>query len=288
VRKLTVAATGCFVAQAPATCQCNSLSLYHKHGTDAINTSDIYCAADRDVIPQSCVVVEQVDAVSRQCQANEIPFRCPLGPISPSGPITLQELGWSFELVAQVVGDQGQCEQGQFNRGTFQTGVRGGELRTVASAVAETRPAAGNYAFAPGGNFAVRSATSTLRTVPPHDAPPDGEGRQPFGADNYTGPFTFSRRFVQPAAGRTRVQYNWVDIPAALRLTANIDAVMQQDEFVSWVRGTNTCWCQFRIAHQWRRNGGHSAIGGGEAPTGVEIIAGNECYDEGSTLFTPP
>lgn len=281
-RNLNVAACAFVAAAPPQDCGCDSMTVTSRAG----NMTNIYCAAAVPRPDLGCAAVARPPAGA--CPALQTAFQCPLGPISTPGllPAPGQDvLRWGFEVVANLnraSNNPRMCQEGQFNKGTVAIiAVPPGMAIAVGvqqpNPPAQPMPAAGRYMFPGGGDFTVVTGPNRYPTFA---APPLANGSIPFGADDYTEPFEFKRERdgeIGPAGTGFR---QWFDAPGFTARINTVNAIVQADEFVSFVRSTGalgTCWCQFRVQHQWVMGVGRQAIGGGAAPVVVQMVAGRNC-----------
>lgn len=241
-------------------CGCREMWIYSVAG----NNSFIYCAAAVPGYPPDCFA--EPNPPAGVCPPGQVAFRCPRGPFSPPA---RNRLGWTWEVNAKIdprTNDFSACQQGQFARGTRTRTPIGGAAANVPNPRAAGTPAAGVHNL-PDGSGGPAGVNFTV--VGPPNAYPGFVGPN-FGADNYTTTFSFKRH--------TDNRFRWLDAPGVAVNPALHSAATQQDEFVAYVRGNlGTCWCQFRIRHQWTAAGGRQAIGGGPAPNVKEKVDGHNC-----------
>lgn len=284
-RDFDVASCAFLQAQAaPRRCGCDRMTIASRAG----NNSEIYCfmpppppqppaVAPPVVAPGErfgCTLVANPPAGA--CPALQRAFTCPLGPQSTPNAVGDDALNWRFEVRAVLnaaSNDPAQCDEGQFAKGTrirgFPAIVRGRlalVLNVEANPVTAATPPAGAYQFPNNGNFNV--------VGPPNGYPLFRPENNTFGADDYAVPFVFKRD-----RDADRIRY-WYDAPGSSSPPRTSSVFSNNDEFVSFVRSRGnlgTCWCHYRIQHQWIDGTGRRAFGGGDAPNVVEMVAGNNC-----------
>lgn len=244
-------------------CGCDDMAIESRYNLNA--RSGIYCADNAREIPPGC---RQIN-IRNGCPPGKVQFDCLLGPMSPSGSITVNKLGFNFQVEAHIdnrTRNVDRCSSGQIARGTNRYTSRGRPEVVDPPPAAQTTPTP-RHPHPDDADFSFEIVNGPRERVPAFD---EGSTPPKFGGDNYTREWLFMRR-------HTNNLWFWFDNPG-IRIDPPDLNVKQQSQFVSWVTGNlGSCWCRYEIQHEWDRTNGRTAIGGGAAPNTVRRIAGRNC-----------
>ena len=240
-------------------CGCTSMTITAGGNTKTYCIPTVIINGQQVVHPRALNELTQLgcnaigNAGTGGCPANQVPINCPLGQRNPEA--NQPKLAYGFEVEADLTdntNDITKCPEGQYGRGTIK--INGFLAPNPVVAIpppsgAQTLPKAGGV---PPFGF---NGVAAGNPYPPYAGPN-------YGSDDYANPFTFKRHL--PGAIR------WFDAPN-LTIPQGTNSVERSNEFISYVRGTPTCWCRFKVIQNWTR------ANGAAAGNTVEILDGLNC-----------